>query len=135
MKRAVVEKIGYLRRKETFPNYCTRASANGFINGWYYPFLHQEHMDDPRSKYTDIRSESDFQRSKCLTAKDFSINSRQDRITQIRRMAEKVQAYSIDPYDFIGIRAKAKRSISRLLGREYFPKYNDEQIDSLEIRS
>ena len=43
MKREVVERIGLIRDHESFTSYCIRAAAAGFINGWYYPFLYQEH--------------------------------------------------------------------------------------------
>ena len=53
MKRAVIDRIGFIREDESFSTYCTRAAAAGFVNGWYYPFLYQEHMDDLRSALLD----------------------------------------------------------------------------------
>jgi len=74
MKRKVIDKIGLIREKESFPTYCTRAAAKGFINEWYYPFLYQGHMDDPRSQHTGIRSEEDFQRLIPLSTMTFNFS-------------------------------------------------------------
>ena len=49
MKREVVAQLGPLRKTEKFTDYCVRAELAGWCNGWYYPFIHEEHMDDPRS--------------------------------------------------------------------------------------
>lgn len=122
MKRSVLDKNGLLRSKESFTDYCIRASAKGFINGWYYPFLYQEHMDDPRAPHTAIRNEEDFQRLIPLSARTFNIKTREQWIQRMKLSAGRLQEYSINPYDFIGIRARIKRKIAGILGKEYFPK-------------
>lgn len=121
MKRVVIERIGYLRPKESFTTYCIRAAAKGFINGWYYPFLYQEHMDDPRTEHTDIKSEDDFQRLKPLTACTFNIDSREGWIEFLKKNARLLQIYSYNPNDVIGIKVKIKRNIKKLFKREYIP--------------
>ena len=122
MKRDVINRIGILRPKESFSDYCIRASAEGFINGWYYPFLYQEHMDDPRTPHTAIRSEEDFQRLIPLSAKTFGIKTREQWIQRMMVSAMRLQEYSIDPYDFIGFGAWVNKKIAGILRREYFPK-------------
>lgn len=122
MKREVINKIGLLRPKETFSDYCIRASSKGFINGWYYPFLYQEHMDDPRVPHTGIRSEEDFQRLIPLSARTFGINTREQWIQRLKTSAQKLQEYSLNPYDFIGIKASVKKKITEIMCGEYFPK-------------
>ncbi len=122
MKREVINKIGFLRPKETFTDYCIRASVKGFINGWYYPFLYQEHMDDPRVPHTGIRSEEDFQRLIPLSARTFGIKTREQWIQRLMTSAQRLQEYSLNPYDFIGFKARVKRKITAILGGEYFPK-------------
>jgi GT2 family glycosyltransferase len=122
MKREVTDRNGMLRPNETFTDYCIRASSKGFINGWYYPFLYQEHMDDPRTPHTAIRSEEDFQRLIPLSAKTFNVKTREQWIQRMTVSALKLQEYSIDPDDFIGIKAWVNRKIAQIRGREYFPK-------------
>lgn len=122
MKRAVIDKIGRLRPGEGFTTYCIRAAAKGFINGWYYPFLFQEHMDDPRAEHTGIRTDEDFRRLVPLSAVNFGIASKDAWTRRLRSSAQRLQAYSIDPYDFIGVRARVKRKVFSLIGKEYVPR-------------
>jgi glycosyltransferase involved in cell wall biosynthesis len=122
MKRTVLDKNGIIRPKETFTDFCIRASASGFVNGWYFPFLYQDHMDDPRSPHTAIRSEEDFQRMIPLSARTFGIKTREQWIQRLMTSARRLQEYSIDPYDYIGFRAQVTKRISQILRREYFPK-------------
>jgi len=121
MKRVIIKKIGYLRPKESFTTYCIRAAAKGFINGWYYPFLYQEHMDDPRAEHTGIRTETDFQRLKPLSAINFKIETREAWDERLRKSAQRLQAYSFDHRDHIGFRAKIKKKIYAVVGKEYVP--------------
>jgi glycosyltransferase involved in cell wall biosynthesis len=122
MKRKVIERNGVLRTRENFTFYCLRAAAAGFVNGWYYPFLYQEHMDDPRSVHSGIRTEEDFQRLMPLSARNFKIATREEWLQDCRKQALIHQEFSIDPYDFIGFRARIKRKVTKLFGGEYFPK-------------
>lgn len=121
MKREVLDKLGLLREGENFTTYCLRGAAKGFINGWYFPFLFQEHMDDPRTEHTGIRTEEDFRKLIPLSAVNFNISSRDAWIHRLRQSARSLQAYSIDPYDFIGVRAMLKRKLFGIFGKEYFP--------------
>jgi GT2 family glycosyltransferase len=121
MKRAVLNENGLIREKESFSDYCIRVAAKGFINGWYYPFLFQEHMDDPRAEHTGIRTEEDFQKLMPLSARTFNIDSKEAWVRRLRQSAQRLQTCSLDPYDFIGIRAKIKRRLFRALGRNYVP--------------
>lgn len=122
MKRTVIEKIGLIQQDESFTGYCVRAAASGFVNGWYYPFLRQEHMDDPRAPHTGIKSDEDFERMKPLTANTFSIRTRAEWIQKQKELAQVVQKCSFNPKDYIGGRARIRRKLSRLLGKPYVPK-------------
>ncbi|MEW6115780.1 MAG: glycosyltransferase [Nitrospirota bacterium] len=122
MKREVIRRIGFLEPEETFTTFCIRAAAKGFMNGWYYPFLFEEHMDDPRVPHTGIRSEEDFQRLIPLSARTFGIRTREQWIQRLVTSNQRLQEYSINPYDFIGYRARLNRKIAEIRGKEYFPK-------------
>jgi hypothetical protein len=122
MKREVVNQLGTLGAEETFTNYGIRAAAKGYINGWYYPFLYQEHMDDPRAPHTGIQSEEDFQRLIPLSAQRFGIQTKDQWLNRLKGSAQRLQECSFDPRDYIGWRATAKRRIARLMGKEYFPR-------------
>ena len=122
MKRSVVDKIGPLTPGESFTAYGIRAAAADYINGWYYPFLYQEHMDDPRAAHSAMKTEADFHRLKPLSATTFNIATREQWIALNKDLARRVQASSFNPRDYLGWRARGKRALYRLLGRSYMPR-------------
>ena len=121
MKRVVVERNGLIRPKESFTSYCIRSAAKGFVNGWYYPLLYQEHMDDPRTPHTGIKTDEDFQKLVPLSANTFKIKTIDQWIERMKISSTKLQEYSYDPSDFVGLRAYIKK-ILRLIGQDYYPK-------------
>jgi hypothetical protein len=122
MKRQVIEKIGLIRDGESFTTYCVRAAAAGFINGWYFPFLYQEHMDDPRAPHTEMKTEADFRRLQPLSASTFKVGSIEDWTNKLRQIAKSLQTCSYDPNDYIGRKAWVKQKMCRLMRKPYSPK-------------
>lgn len=122
MKTDVIRKVGLIRGDESFTTYCIRAAAAGYINGWYFPFLWQEHMDDPRAPHTGIKTEEDFQRLRPLTADTFKVKTREDWIQLNRDFARRLQEASYDPNDYLGKWAGIRQRLFRLAGRNYLPK-------------
>jgi len=122
MKSSMLRRLGPLQEKESFPAYCIRGAAEGFIHGWYYPFLFQDHFDDPRSPHTDYTSEEAFQAHRPLSAGTFSIETLEGWKNRLRHSARTLQEYSYDPNDFVGPKASIKKTWARLLRREYFPR-------------
>ncbi len=114
MKRECLRDLGLLKGNMSFTQYCKRLAARGWINGWLYPFVRQEHMDDPRSTHCALKSDADLLRQQPLTAKRLGIRTLEDWVREIRQSALDVQSASLDPYDVMGIRAQAKRALSRL---------------------
>ncbi len=57
VKRAAYERMGPMRGDGTTQYWLQMARA-GYVNGFYYPLIFQEHMDDIRSKYNRARSMS-----------------------------------------------------------------------------
>jgi hypothetical protein len=117
MKRRVVETIGPIREGESFSQYGIRASLAGFVNGWLYPFLYQEDMDDPRSTYTLKRSEEDYRRWASLSQRRFGVETLAQCIARQHQCALEVQAASLDPRDYVGWRGRLRRLRGRLQGR------------------
>jgi GT2 family glycosyltransferase len=120
MKRACVDALGPLRPDETFTQYCGRLASAGFVQGWYFPFLYQEHMDDPRSPYCLLKTDDDLRREMPLTAQTFALTTIDDRIRQIRASARSCQASSIHPRAHVGWRKLSRRlrrkAMSKLRG-------------------
>jgi hypothetical protein len=112
MKRACVDRLGLLSPGTSFPTYCKRLAGAGWLHGWYYPFLRQEHMDDPRSPYCLVDDEALAQGSS-LTAAERGIRTVDGRIRQIHDFAVHCQTASLDPADFVGWRAGVRRLLWR----------------------
>jgi hypothetical protein len=117
LRREAVDRHGLLRPKQSFPEYCKRLAYSGWLVGWYFPFLYEEHMDDPRSPYTLISSDEALDRMRPLTADRVGIRTRDARIRQIRLFAMQCQAASTDPRQFVGWRAIMDRLLWRAKGR------------------
>jgi GT2 family glycosyltransferase len=113
MKREVVQQLGSLVSYESFTDYCVRAARAGWINGWYFPFIHEEHMDDPRSPYSQLRSDEDFRLNRPLSAVNDNVQSLEEWKNRVRWMARSVQAAPIDPRYHQGWRAKLRRGVRR----------------------
>lgn len=125
MKKEVIKKIGLLKKKESFTDYCIRAASHGFINGYYYPLIYQKHLDDPRMENTRILSDMKLNEYLPLSAKNFNIKSKEEWIKRIKKSSQIVQQASIDPYDFIGIKSKIRKKLFRIFDKDYYPKFFD----------
>lgn len=121
MKRAVLDRIGGLQDEESFTGWCIRAADAGYVNGWYYPFLFQEHMDDPRVPHSGMKTEEDFQRLRPLSAGTFNLKTRQDWIDWLHLDARNQQQRSFNPRHYLGWWPKVRRRIGRILGRDLTP--------------
>lgn len=120
MDRALVDQCGLLGPEETFTGYCIRASRAGVVNGFYYPFLPEDHMDDPRSPHTLIRTDADLQARMPLSARANGVTTVADWTAQLRRSATILQTASLDPRAYAGWRAKrraVRRRLALALGR------------------
>lgn len=120
MKRACLEAQGELRPDQSFTHYCIELALAGWTNGWLYPFLLQEHMDDPRAPHTGLRTDADLFARMPLTAADNGMTSLRDWEQLIRRDALVVQQAPIDPAYWRWWRRKLRALRTRawrLLGR------------------
>jgi hypothetical protein len=114
MKRECIEKHGLLREEESFSGYCVRLAANGWINGFYYPFLFEDHMDDPRSAQTQYRTDADFQRLRPLTADAYGAGTLAEWLASIKRNARLLQEAPVDARQFQGWRGRLHRVRTRV---------------------
>jgi len=102
MKREVIDQNGGIGEAESFPWYCIRAALAGWENGWAFPFIHEEHMDDPRSPFCLIKTDEDFMAQRPLSAINDNLETLADWAARVRYMAQLVQAASPDPRRHIG---------------------------------
>jgi hypothetical protein len=114
MKRACVKELGLLRSDESFPGYCVRSARAGWENGWYYPFIHEEHMDDPRSPFCAIKTDAEFMAQRPLSAIQDNVQTLDEWAARVRYMARIVQEASPDPRDHTGWRRRLRSVPGRL---------------------
>lgn len=64
VKRAVYEKFAPCGDTEYLSGFWLRLARAGYVNGFYYPLIYQEHMDDPKSRYTRLKDEANYQEAR-----------------------------------------------------------------------
>jgi glycosyltransferase involved in cell wall biosynthesis len=67
IKRRDFEEFGPIQEKAT-TQYWLKMAAAGRINGFYYPLIYQEHMDDPKSQYSKVRTNDGLRQHATITA-------------------------------------------------------------------
>jgi GT2 family glycosyltransferase len=114
MKRAVVDRLGCIRPNESFVDFCRRAAVAGWINGWYFPFIHEEHMDDARSPYFAYPTEESFRRHMPLSAINNGIASLEEWRNRSRWMARHLQEDRMNPRNYFGWRNIVRKVMLRV---------------------
>jgi hypothetical protein len=109
MKRACVADGGLVKEARGFSEYCIELARRGWVNGWIYPFLYQEHMDDPRAEHTGIRSDEDLQRSAPLSARMHNITTAREWEAKLKQSAREVQAAPLDLAYYSPLRRRIRR--------------------------
>jgi GT2 family glycosyltransferase len=112
MKRACFEELGALQPNGSFSDYCRRLASKGWINGWYYPFIYQDHMDDPRSPNTLLKTDADMKACLPLSARTFGVRTLAAWERALRKDARKVQESPLDPPSYSKWQRRRHRLIS-----------------------
>lgn len=123
MKRECRDRAGLIRESESFTSYCIRLARLGWIHGWRYPFLWQEHMDDPRAPHSALKSDADIAGNLPLSAINRGVRTLADWEAQLRRSARRVQEASLNPAWYTPLGRAAQRLMRRLVpGVQGVPK-------------
>ena len=121
MKRACRDESGLLKPGQSMTRYFRALGVDrGWINGWLYPFVRYENLDDPRAEHALVKTDEEFRRRMPLTAQYNGVQSVAEWTDQLRRSARAVQAASPEPRDWKGWRQqrrRLKRVMRRLLGQ------------------
>jgi Glycosyl transferase family 2 len=120
LPRALVARHGLLGVDESFTGYCIRLAAAGAVNGYYYPFIPEDHMDDPRSPHSLIRTDEDLRERMPLSAQANGVTTVDDWLAQLRRSAVVLQTSPVDPRAYHGLRLRlngVRRRLRRIGGR------------------
>lgn len=122
VKRKAVRECGpFDPKSRSTTDYWIQMAAKGYINGYYYPLVYAEHMDDPKSKHSHLKDEASYQAAKKVTV---TINSpRLETLADRWRWRDEVLDNMLDdPWDvkyYVGWRRKwrrGKKKLARLLG-------------------
>ncbi|MGW0431114.1 glycosyltransferase family 2 protein [Micromonospora sp. NPDC003197] len=114
LKREMVRQTGRLGDDDSFSTWCLRAARHGWINGWYHPFLREDHMDDPRSPRTIYRTDADFMARRPLSARRTGVTTVAEWTEQMRHSARVVQAASLDLREYQGWRLRRRTAARRI---------------------
>lgn len=118
--RALVSQHGPLRADESFTAFCIRLAEAGAVNGFYFPFVPEDHMDDPRSPHTLIRGDKDLLDRMPLSAKANGVSTVEQWTAQLVQSAEVLQGASLDPRVYSGWRRRVtglRRRVRSATGR------------------
>ncbi|MEV4760368.1 glycosyltransferase [Micromonospora sp. NPDC049559] len=114
LKREMVRRAGPIAASESFTTWCIRAARLGWINGWYHPFLQEDHMDDPRSPHTIYRSDAEFLARRPLSARRTGVTTVAEWTEQMRHSARVVQAAPLDLREYSGWRRHRRNAVRRI---------------------
>ncbi len=118
MKRAVYDQIGPIKEGESFSSYGIRAASKGWINGWLFPFIHIDHMDDPRSDHYPYQSDEAFLANLSLSKANFGIRSLAEAKQFSRALARRAQEEIIDPRQYFGWRSGWRKLKQKLAAQK-----------------
>ena len=95
--------------------YFLKMALSGKVNGWYFPFVWQEHMDDPISTHSLLKDNSAIKSMRKITfsLRYHDVNSIEERI-ELRKSV--VQNLMEDPWDakyYVGWRRRLRHVMKR----------------------
>lgn len=114
LRRELAVGAGMLGENESFTEFCIRLARDGAINGYYFPFIAEEHMDDPRSPNTLIRTDADLAERLPLSAQRNGVHTVEQWTEQLRRSAVVLQQAPYEMKYYRGWRAKLRRLRDRV---------------------
>jgi glycosyltransferase involved in cell wall biosynthesis len=121
MKRKTFEKYGSWR---IGPNVATtyyykKMALGGLINGWYFPFVLQEHMDDPKSAHCMLTDDESIRKMRNVTfvLRENDIKSMKGRWIRRKWILKSLNSGPWDVKYYVGWR-KTLRNIRRRI--DYF---------------
>jgi len=113
-KRSTFQKMGSIKQG-AMTGYWIKMALSGYINGFYFPLIYVEHMDDPRSKHCRTKS-MPFEEAFKYT---YGVQARKlknlEQYNQLRdKVVENLLTGPYDPKYYCGWRAKIRRLWGRI---------------------
>ncbi|UCG57797.1 MAG: glycosyltransferase [Phycisphaerales bacterium] len=115
IKQETFKRLGLIDNEAT-TGYWLKMARAGYVNGFYYPLVLQEHMDDPKSQYTMLKDEQSYQAAKEVT---FNINRHgqetlEDRWLWRRKVLDNLLDGPWDVRHYVGWRSKLRTFKAKL---------------------
>jgi hypothetical protein len=115
VKRACIEEMGPLKEDERgMTPYWHRLARAGWLNGWHLPLVPHDHMDDPRSPHTMLKTDADLAQHLPLSARLRGVKTIEDWVAHLKLSARAVQEAPVDPRHYVGLRKKIRRLHTRV---------------------
>jgi GT2 family glycosyltransferase len=114
VKRKVYLQYGPCREKEYLTGFWLRLALAGYINGFYYPLIYQEHMDDVRSEHNRLKKMPFEEAYKYIPA--FQLGHIRDLQTYYqlhKKILDNLLDGSFDPKFYRGWRARCRRLLEK----------------------
>ncbi|NLW30534.1 MAG: glycosyltransferase family 2 protein [Fibrobacter sp.] len=118
MKKKCIDLLGPIKKNKSFTSYCIDISLKGFINGWYYPFIYQKHLDDPRVEESLLKTDEDIRKWAPLSVINNGVTTLQDWKNHLIYRAHKLQEEPIDPIRYL----KFSKYLSMIYRIYYYKK-------------
>ena len=116
VKRKVFLEYAPCREEEYLSGFWTRLALDGYVNGFYYPLILQDHLDDPLHPRCMIRDAHGFAEHRAIT-QGLKAKRYDDPEGRLRWRREIVRNLLDDPYDpryYAPWRARWRRLVRRL---------------------
>lgn len=115
VKRSVYEELGPLTGAST-SHYWLKMAEHGYVNGFYYPLVLQEHMDDPRSAHSHLKDERSYQQAKAVTfsLKNHGQDTLADRWRWRKEVIDNLLCGPWDPRQYAGWRGRLRNLLVRV---------------------
>lgn len=123
IKRSTYQKLGPWpegSRDIGTTDYFLRIARAGYINGWYYPFVLQHHMDDPLSPHCCYHDDESLRRVQAVTytLRMNKLDSFEKRLRRRDEVIRNLMCGPIDPKYYFGWRSALRRRL-RMCDRVY----------------
>lgn len=115
LKRRWVESGGLLKDGQSWTEYCLELALSGAVNGFAYPLIFEDHLDDPRSENTGLKSDADLWRRAPLSLQRNRVDSLADWERRMIRSSTGVQTAPIDLQHWRGWRRRFRNLKSKIM--------------------
>lgn len=115
IKQETFKKFGPIQKKAT-TQYWLKLALKGYINGFYYPLICQEHMDDPKSKHSLVTNDKSVSEMRDITyvLREHNIKNMQDRWERRKLVLENLNSGPWEAKYYVGWRKKMGRMKVRI---------------------